>query len=191
MAIRKIARMGHDILKRVSAPIDDATAPEIAQLAADMIETCEDVGGNGLAAVQIYVPLRMFVYRVRKSVMPEGVQMAEIPWTVAINPAITALGDRKKFYWERCLSLPGLYGQVARFTDIRFEASGLDGERTDITAHGFHARLLQHENDHLDGHLYPMRMEDMATLGYISELGPEAYPALPRDAADFIDPTEG
>ena len=191
MAIRKIARMGHDILKQVSGRIEDPSAPEIARLAVDMIETCEDVGGNGLAAVQIYVPLRMFVYRVRKSVMPNGAQMAEIPWTVVINPVITPVGDTKKLYWERCLSLPGLFGQVPRFTDILFESSGLGGERIGFTARGFLARLLQHENDHLDGYLYPMRMPDMATLGYISELGPIAYPALPRDAADFIDPKEG
>ena len=191
MAIRKIARMGHDILKQVSDRIEEPSAPEIARLAIDMIETCEDVGGNGLAAVQIYVPLRMFVYRVRKSVMPKGAQMAEIPWTVVINPVITPVGDTKKLYWERCLSLPGLFGQVPRFTDILFESSGLGGERIGFTARGFLARLLQHENDHLDGYLYPMRMPDMATFGYISELGPEAYPALPRDAADFIDPKEG
>lgn len=191
MAIRKIARMGHDILKQVSDRIEEPSAPEIARLAIDMIETCEDVGGNGLAAVQIYVPLRMFVYRVRKSVMPKGAQMTEIPWTVVINPVITPVGDTKKLYWERCLSLPGLFGQVSRFTDILFESSDLGGERIGFTARGFLARLLQHENDHLDGYLYPMRMPDMATLGYISELGPIAYPALARDAADFIDPKEG
>ncbi|MEC8198788.1 MAG: peptide deformylase, partial [Pseudomonadota bacterium] len=82
-----------------------------------------------------------------------------------------------------------LYGQVRRYTKIHFAAVGLDGEPIEFTAHRFHARLLQHEYDHLDGVLYPMRMEDMSTLGYVTELGPAAYPPLPRDAADFIDPT--
>lgn len=189
MAIRKIARMGHEVLKRISAPVADPTAPEIARLAQDLIDTCEDIGGNGIAAPQVYEPVRMFVYRVRRAVMPAGAEMREIPWSVMINPVITPLTDEKKPYWERCLSLPGLYGQVPRFTKIRFEAVGLDGSRVAFTAHRFHARLLQHETDHLDGVLYPMRMTDPGTLGYVSELGPAAYPPLPRDAADFIDPT--
>ena len=188
MAIRKIARMGHDVLNGVSAPIKDPTAPEIARLAADLIETCEDVGGNGIAAPQVYEPVRMFAYRVRELVLPKGARMAEIPWSVAINPTITPLDEEKKLYWERCLSLPGLYGQVPRYTKIRFEAIGLDGVPFAFTAHRFHARLLQHEYDHLDGVLYPMRMEDMSTFGFVSELGPAAYPDLPRDPADFIDP---
>ena len=106
MAILKIARMGHEVLKRVSEPVADPTAPEIARLAQDLIETCEDIGGNGIAAPQVHEPVRMFVYRVRSEVMPAGARMAEIPWTVAINPAITPLTEEKKPYWERCLSLP-------------------------------------------------------------------------------------
>ncbi|HAA90912.1 MAG TPA: peptide deformylase [Rhodospirillaceae bacterium] len=182
--------MGHEVLRRECAPVEDPTAPEIAQLATDLIETCEDVGGNGIAAPQIYEPIRMFVYRVRRDVMPAGSHMTEIPWTVAINPTFEPVDKNKKHYWERCLSLPGLYGQVPRFTDIRFEAAGLDGEVSAFTAHGFHARLLQHETDHLNGVLYPDRIEDMTTLGFVSELGPAAYPPLPRDAEDFRDPTE-
>ena len=86
MAIRKIARMGHAILKGIANPITDPTAPEITRLAQDLIDTCEDIGGNGIAAPQVYEPVRMFVYRVRKEVMPVGAKMAEIPWTVVINP---------------------------------------------------------------------------------------------------------
>ena len=189
MAIRKIARMGHKILKCIAEPIADPTAPEITRLAKDLIDTCEDIGGNGIAAPQVYEPIRMFVYRIRKEVMPVGAKMGEIPWNAVINPNITPLTQEKKAYWERCLSLPGLYGEVRRFTKVRFEAVGLDGVGIAFTAHRFHARLLQHECDHLDGVLYPMRMEDMSTLGYVTELGPAAYPPLPRDAADFVDPT--
>ena len=189
MAIRKIARMGHEILKKVSEPIADPTAPEITRLAQDLIDTCEDIGGNGIAAAQVYEPIRMFAYRVRREVMPAEAKMSEIPWSIVINPTITPITDEKKLYWERCLSVPGLFGQVPRYTEIRFEAVGIDGQPIAFNAHRFHARLLQHEYDHLDGMLYPMRMEDIGKLGYVSELGPAAYPPLPRDAADFLDPT--
>ncbi|MEE2688069.1 MAG: peptide deformylase [Pseudomonadota bacterium] len=189
MAIRKIARMGHDVLKKVSERIDDPTSPQVARIAQDLIDTCEDIGGNGIAAPQVYDPIRMFAYRVRREIMPVGAKMSEIPWSVVINPTITPLTKEKKLYWERCLSLPGLYGQVPRYTKIRFEAIGLDGKPITFNAHLFLARLLQHECDHLDGVLYPMRMEDIRTLGFVSELGPAAYPPLPRDASDFVDPT--
>ena len=188
MAIRKIARMGHPVLREISAPIPDPTAADVTALARDLIDTCEDIGGNGIAAPQIHEPVRMFVYRVRKAVMPQGAQMAEIPWTVLVNPELTLLGEDTDLFWERCLSLPGLYGQVRRHVKARMTWTDLDGQRHGLVAHRFHARLLQHEYDHLDGVLYPMRMPDMATLGYVSELAPAAYPNLPRDAADFIDP---
>ena len=188
MAIRKIARMGHPVLKEISRPIADVTSAQTARLAADLIETCEDIGGNGIAAPQVYEPLRMFAYRVRDEIMPAGATMKAIAWTVCINPQIEALGEEKALYWERCLSLPDLFGQVLRHTRIRFSWSDLDGARHALIAYRFHARLLQHEYDHLDGVLYPMRMQDMNTLGFVSELGAAAYPNLPRDAQDFIDP---
>lgn len=189
MAIRKIARMGHEVLLRVADPVDDPTAPEVAALARDLIETCEDIGGNGIAAPQVYESLRMFVFRVRAEIMPAGVSMAPIPWTVVVNPVLTLLGDEMALYWERCLSLPGLYGQARRHTRIRFEWSDLEGVRHAVVAHRYHARLLQHEHDHLDGILYPMRMQDMSTFGFVSELGPAPHPNLPLDPADFLDPT--
>jgi peptide deformylase len=188
MSIRKIARMGHAVLKEVSQPIAAPSSPATARLAVDLIDTCEDIGGNGIAAPQIYEPVRMFAYRVREDIMPVGAKMQGILWTVCINPEIEALGEAKKLYWERCLSLPDLFGQVERYTKIRFRWTSLDGDQHSLIAHGFHARLLQHEYDHLDGVLYPMRMQDMGTLGFVSELGPSAYPNLPRDAQDFVDP---
>ena len=188
MTIRKIARMGHAVLREVSKPIEDPAAPEVAALARDLIDTCEDISGNGIAAPQVYEPLRMFVFRVRRGVMPEGAAMREIPWTVVINPTLTFLTEEKKLYWERCLSLPGLYGQVPRITKLRMEAYGLDGEKYTMTTAYFLARLLQHEYDHLDGVLYPMRMIDMANFGFVSELGPASYPTFPFDIDDFVDP---
>ena len=190
MAIRKIARMGHPVLRQTSAKITDPTAAWIAALAQDLTDTCEDIGGNGIAAPQVYEPVRMFAYRVRADVMPAGAHMQAIPWTICINPKVDPLAAEQKLYWERCLSLPGLYGQVPRYTHIRFGWTDLRGRRNSQICRGFHARLLQHEFDHLDGNLYPMRMQDMSTLGYVSELGPAAYPNLPRDAEDFIDPVE-
>ena len=126
MAIRKIARMGHKVLQRASELVADPTAPEIAVLAQDLIDTCEDISGNGIAAPQVYEPVRMFVFRVRSGVMPKGAVMKEIPWTVVINPTLTFLSEDTKLYWERCLSLPGLYGQVLRNTQLRMEAYSLD-----------------------------------------------------------------
>jgi peptide deformylase len=188
MTIRKIARMGHEVLTKVSNPIEDPTAPDIAALARDLIDTCEDIGGNGIAAPQVYEPLRMFVFRVRSGVMPEGAVMKEIPWTVVINPSLTFLTEDSKLYWERCLSLPGLYGQVPRTTQLSMEAYGLDGGKYTMTTSYFLSRLLQHEYDHLDGILYPMRMQDMSTFGFVSELGPATYPTFPFDPEDFVDP---
>ncbi|MEM7250637.1 MAG: peptide deformylase [Pseudomonadota bacterium] len=191
MAIRKIARMGHEVLKKVCEPVADPSAPAIARLAEDLIETCEDIGGNGIAAPQVYEPVRMFVYRVRNSVMPPGASMQPIPWTVVINPVITPLSPDTRPYWERCLSLPGLYGQVRRPVHIRMQWFDLAGHAHTITAYRFHARLLQHEADHLDGVLYPMRMDDMGTLGFVSELAPPAYPTFPLTPEDFVDPEPG
>lgn len=190
MAIRKIARMGHPVLREISKPIDDPASPAIAALAQDLIDTCEDIGGNGIAAPQVYEPVRMFAYRVRTEVMPTEAHMRAIPWTICINPEVEPLAPEQKLYWERCLSLPGLYGQVPRYVHIRFTWTDLQGVTHAQICKGFHARLLQHEFDHLDGNLYPMRMQDMSTLGYVSELGPAAYPNLPRDAQDFIDPVD-
>lgn len=191
MAIRKIARMGHEVLRRVASPVADPCDPSVARLARDLVQTCEDVGGNGIAAPQVHEPLRMFVYRVRAEVMPAGARMRPIPWTVIVNPVLTPIGDERKDYFERCLSLPGLYGKVPRHTKVRLEWVDLDGNPHAATAHRYHARLLQHEYDHLDGVLYPMRMTDLSTLGYVSELGPPAYPNLPRDPEDFVDPDDG
>ena len=187
MAIRKIARMGHPILKVVATPIDEPTSEYMKRLAA-------------ISSIPVKTSVAMVSLRHRftaasdvrlqgqNEVMPEGVKMQSIPWTVCINPVIEPLSEETKLYWERCLSLPGLYGQVPRYRHIRFTWTDLDGVTHSQRSSGFHARLLQHEYDHLDGFLYPMRMVDAGTLGYVSELGPAAYPPIPRDASDFIDP---
>ena len=186
MAILKIALMGNPVLKQVAAPIEDPTAPEVARLAEDMRVTLEDIGANGLAAPQVHVPKRLVVYRVAPHQIPEGSAMQPISWRVLINPLVTPLTEEKKPIWERCLSLPGLHGQVPRFTRIRLEAQQLDGSTLDVQASGFHAMLLQHECDHLDGILYPMRMEDLSSFAFNSELGDRGF-FVKRAPEEFQD----
>ena len=173
MAILKIARMGHPILKATAAPVDNPTAPQIATLVDDMIATMHDASGTGLAAPQVHVPLRVVVFKVspaRAHEEEEGDIDAGVPLTVLINPEIEPLSDDKAPGWEGCLSIPGMMGEVERFTHIRYSAYDLDGNRFTREAQGFHARVVQHECDHLDGVLYPYRIENMDRFGFTEEL---------------------
>lgn len=160
MAILKIARMGHPVLLREADPVPDPTAPEIRRLIADMAETMRDAQGIGLAAPQIHVPLRLFVWR-----SGEGGAVS-----VLVNPVIEPSGEEVESAWEGCLSIPGMRGCVTRPRRVRFR--GLDGEGRLVEgeADGMAARVIQHETDHLDGVLYPMRMEDFALFGFTEEL---------------------
>ena len=169
MAILKIARMGHPVLRRVADPVSDPTAPEIRELVRDMRETLEDIGGNGLAAPQIYVSKRVVLYRIMADRMPPGAKTKPLDWTVLINPVITPLSEKKQFAYERCLSLPDMVGMVERHTHVRCDYQTLEGTRVSAEARGFHAMVLQHECDHLDGVLYPQRMASMAEFGYGTE----------------------
>ena len=164
MAILKIARMGHPVLRRPAEPVADPTAPAIRQLVADMIETLADVGGRGLAAPQVHVPLRLVIFHVPEHEDDLG------PLTVLANPVIEPLSDEVEDGWEGCLSVPGLRGMVPRHTRIRYAGVAPTGERIERTAEGFHARVVQHECDHLDGLLYPMRMTDLGKLVFESEM---------------------
>jgi len=184
MAILKIARMGNAVLKRVADPIEDPTDPQWAKLADDMRDTLVDIQASGIAAPQVYVSRRLVLYRVPDYQIPEGSSMQPIPWTVLVNPVITPLTEEKQPIWERCLSVPGLHGQVPRYTKVRCAFSGLDGKAHTVEARGFHAMLLQHECDHLDGVLYPMRMTDMTTLSFNSELGEHGF-IMKRSPAEF------
>jgi peptide deformylase len=186
MALLKIARMGNQVLKNVAEPVADPTDPEVATLAADMMETLEDIGGNGLAAPQVHVSKRVVVYRIAPHQIPAGSHFKPLPWTVLINPVIEPLTDEKKLIWERCLSIPGLHGMVPRYTRVRCTAQAMDGSSIERVTRGFHAMLLQHECDHLDGILYPMRMTDLSTLAFNSELGDRGF-LYPRTAEEFED----
>jgi peptide deformylase len=174
MAVLRIAKMGNPVLLQKAAPVADPTAPEIRELAADMQETLEDIGASGLAAPQVFAAKRVVVYRIIASRIPEGSGLVPRPWTVMVNPVITPKAEAKTPVWERCLSIPGLHGKVPRYLDIRIEFSDLNGKRHSHDAHSSWAALLQHECDHLDGIVFPMRMTDLSLLAYNEEPGPLA-----------------
>lgn len=169
MAILKIARMGHPVLRRKADPVADPTAPEIKQLIADMAETLADIGGAGLAAPQVHVPLRVVIFRVPAERITDRPGDTAQDLTAIINPEIEPLGDEKELGWEGCLSVPGLKGAVPRFARIRYRGVTPEGAAIDRKVEGFHARVVQHECDHLDGVLYPQRMTDMRLLMFVEE----------------------
>ncbi|HYM31712.1 MAG TPA: peptide deformylase [Candidatus Cybelea sp.] len=168
MAILKIARMGHPVLSRRADPVKDPTTPEIARLVKDMIETMADAPGIGLAAPQVHVPLRVVIFQVPAERTEPG--EAAVDLTVLVNPEIESLTEEMALGWEGCLSVPGLRGVVPRFTHIRYSGVGLDGKLVQREARDMHARVVQHECDHLDGVLYPQRMTDLSRLVFESEL---------------------
>jgi peptide deformylase len=167
MAILKIARMGHPVLRRRAAEVADPTAPEIARLVADMLDTLDDAGGVGLAAPQVHVPLRVVIFHVPAGRSGDGEGQS---LTVLVNPVVEVLEHEMQTAYEACLSLPGMTGAVARPNRIRYRGLGLDGAVIEREAGGFHARVVQHECDHLDGVLYPMRMTDLASFGFADEI---------------------
>lgn len=178
MPILKIARMGHPVLARPALLVADPAALEIQTLAASMLETMEDAFGVGLAAPQVHVGLRLFCYRVPEARAGEE---PPVPNTVLINPVITPIGDERDVDWEGCLSIPGLRAAIPRWRHIRYDAFGLDGAPVAGEATGFHARVIQHECDHLDGILYPERIEDYRLFGFDEELA-RIQPAAGADA---------
>jgi peptide deformylase len=174
MAILKIARMGHPVLLQRADPVADPTAPDIRKLAEDMIETMIDANGAGLAAPQVHVPLRLVVFQAPDERADPGLSAEEkfdhtAPLTILANPEIEILSDAREAGWEGCLSVPGLRGFVSRPAHIRYSGLSLNGERITRVARGFHARVVQHECDHVDGVLYPQRMDDLTKLIFESE----------------------
>jgi len=198
MAILKVARMGHPVLNRTADAVEDPTASEIQRLIADMVDTMADAPGIGLAAPQVHVPKRLVIFhipetRAHQEEDENGDEAEEaVPMTVLINPEIEALGEERVTGIEGCLSLPGMVGMVPRFRHIRYKALAPDGSVIEREASGYHARVVQHECDHLDGILYPQRMEDLSTLGYTDEMDRDELPLgarmgekeLPTEAAD-------
>jgi peptide deformylase len=170
MAILKIARMGHPVLLQRAEPVADPTSPEIRRLVADMMETMEDAPGAGLAAPQVHVPLRLFVFRVRPERASGDAEDQPIENTAVINPVLELLGEDIRPRWEGCLSIPGLRAAVPRHWRIRYSGVDTEGNPVGGEVTGFHAGVVQHEYDHLDGILYPMRMADFSRFGFTEEL---------------------
>ncbi len=174
MTIHEILRMGDPRLLRVAQPVERFATPELRALAADMFETMRSVNGAGLAAPQIGVDLQIVIFGFsRNDRYPEA---PPVPETVLVNPAIEAIGDVEEEGWEGCLSVPGLRGVVPRWARIRYRGFDLDGTPIERDAEGFHARVVQHECDHLRGILYPMRVRDFSRFGYTSVLFPQLDP---------------
>lgn len=182
MAILKIARMGHPVLRRVADPVPDPTAPEVTALVRDMIETLDDIGGAGLAAPQVHVPWRVVIFKVPEERTTGREGDTPLPLTVLVNPLVERIGDEIELGWEGCLSVPGLRGAVWRAARVRYTGFTTEGASVERIAEGFHARVVQHEFDHLDGILYPQRMTDMTLLAFVEE-----WQRFPMDLAEAAE----
>ena len=170
MAVRSVLRMGDERLLAVAQPVVDPRAPEIAALLVDMADTMTALGGAGLAAPQIGVPLRVVVFGGRPT--PRYPSADPVPYTVLINPVLEELSAEMEEDWEGCLSVPGMRGWVPRHRALRYRGLTPEGAAIDRQATGFYARVVQHEVDHLDGVLYPLRMRDLRRFGFAAELTP-------------------
>ncbi len=212
MAILKIAKMGDPVLRTPAQDVPDPTQPQIRALVSDMVETMVDAGGAGLAAPQVHVPLKIVIFyapadgaeeSVEEGAEEEaeqgagdGAEAAGDPGalTILINPKIEPLTDEQAFGWEGCLSVPGMRGVVPRFTRIRYSGLDINGHPVSIEAEGFHARVVQHECDHLDGVLYPQRMTDLRLLGFNDEFDRhplDLSPAQDEDEDGAADAADG
>lgn len=172
MTVRDILKMGDARLLRVAEPVQAFDTPELHALIADMRETMAAVNGAGLAAPQIGVNLQLVIFG-SDAVNPRYPNRPVVPKTVLINPVITPLGANEEEDWEGCLSVPGLRGVVPRWSRIRYTGFDEKGQPIDRTVDGFHARVVQHECDHLIGKLYPMRVRDFTRFGFTEVLFPE------------------
>lgn len=173
MAVREILKMGNPLLLRRADEVNDFDSEEHRQLITDMFETMAAANGAGLAAPQVGISKRVVIFGVESN--PRYPNAESVPTTVLINPEIEILGDEMDSGWEGCLSIPGMRGLVPRYTHIRYRGVNEHGEPIEREARGFHARVVQHECDHLDGVLYPFRIRDVRMFGFEDELfKPEA-----------------
>jgi peptide deformylase len=180
MSVRTVLRAGDPRLRQPAAEVTAFNEPWLRELVTDLIDTMHAFDGAGLAATQIGEPWRVVVFGFEAN--PRYPQAESVPFTVLVNPVITALDDEMEEDWEGCLSVPGLRGRVSRHARIRYRGFDPTGVAIDRTVSGFHARVVQHECDHLDGILYPQRMHDLSTLGFLEEL--RASGAMPVPGAD-------
>ena len=171
MAVRSVLRMGDPRLLERAREVEQLDTPELHALLVDMHDTMDALSGAGLAAPQIGVPLRVVIFGVASN--PRYPNAEPVPHTVLINPIITPLADAMEEGWEGCLSVPGMRGLVPRYSQLRYRGVDQYGAPIDRTVGGFHARVVQHECDHLDGILYPMRIRDMRNFGFHDVLFPD------------------
>jgi peptide deformylase len=175
MTVHKILKMGDQRLLRKAEPVTQFDTPELHALIADMFESMHAAGGVGLAAPQIGLNLQLVIFGFQKSERyPDA---PPVPETVLINPLLTPVSDEIEEGWEGCLSVPGMRGMVPRYTKLHYRGFDPFGKLIDRTADGFHARVVQHECDHLEGILYPMRITDFSKFGYIDVLFPDMDPS--------------
>jgi peptide deformylase len=179
MAVRPILRLGHPTLREIAAPVQAFDTPELHALVEDMLDTMRANDGAGLAAIQIGVLQRVVIFGLDYS--PRYPTAEPVPLTVLVNPEIEPVGAERDPGWEGCLSVPGMRGLVPRYRQIRYRGFDEFGRAIDRTVSDFHARVVQHECDHLDGVLYPERIEDMRQFGFMDEL--LASGVLPTAAA--------
>ena len=170
MAIREVLKMGDPRLLAVAAPIAEFGTPELEGLLTDMRDTMQSLNGAGLAAPQIGVGLRVVIFGFEHN--PRYPDADMVPFTVLINPTLTPLGDTLDEGWEGCLSVPGMRGLVPRYRNLRYTGVDASGAPIDRTVSDFHARVVQHEVDHLDGILYPRRIRDLTQFGFNDALFP-------------------
>jgi peptide deformylase len=170
MAIRPVLKMGDPVLLQVARPVERFDTPELRELLQDMKDTMASLNGAGLAAPQIGVSLQVVIFGVGRN--PRYPQAEEVPYTELLNPVLEPLSDEMEEGWEGCLSVPGMRGLVPRYTQLRYRGFDPRGELIDRSVSGFHARVVQHEVDHLLGILYPMRIRNLANFGFNESLFP-------------------
>ncbi|MBI1284435.1 MAG: peptide deformylase [Thiobacillus sp.] len=170
MAIREVLKMGDPRLLVSANPVEDFASIELARLIVDMHDTMRSLNGAGLAAPQIGVGLQVVLFEVDTN--PRYPEVEAVPLTVLINPVLTPLSDEVEEGWEGCLSVPGMRGLVPRHAGVRYQGFDATGQSIDRSVRGFHARVVQHEVDHLNGVLYPMRIRDLRHFGFTEILFP-------------------
>jgi peptide deformylase len=173
MAIRPVLKMGHPVLRQVAAPVSHFDA-ELEALIRDMDDTMRSLSGAGIAAPQIGVSSRVVIFELAEN--PRYPDVAPVPYTVLVNPELTPLGNEQTEGWEGCLSVPGMRGLVPRYHRLRYRGFDQFGVPIDRTVEGFHARVVQHEVDHLDGILYPQRVRDLRNFGFEDALTGQLSP---------------
>ena len=173
MAVRRVLRMGEPLLKEVAAPVAHFDGA-LLELVADMDDTMRAERGAGIAAPQIGIGARVVIFELKDN--PRYPHIKPVPYTVLVNPTLTPLTEEQDEGWEGCLSVPGMRGLVPRFTRLRYQGFDAHGTPLDRTVEGFHARVVQHEVDHLDGVLFPQRVQDMTLFGFEDALVGQMVP---------------